>query len=229
MLLLPSITQHFKAANHITTWYTNYQLLLKSRPYLSNTVTAAGLMLLGDVLAQREKKLTTVEVKYDPYRTLAMVISTALVTLPYVPFMRFLDRVFPNTFIGALQKSILNASTAAVVSNSWIVYTSTTMDALLKGETVVNAKRLGKTALAQRILGVAAAEVLLMIALIIFTCGAWSNNGPVLQWLTVLIFFFSVYITDLVFFPVDKNFIHDPFYSTYSKLTDPHYETNPYN
>nr|ABY27185.1 conserved hypothetical protein [Perkinsus marinus] len=155
MLLLPSITQHFKAANHITTWYTNYQLLLKSRPYLSNTVTAAGLMLLGDVLAQREKKLTTVEVKYDPYRTLAMVISTALVTLPYVPFMRFLDRVFPNTFIGALQKSILNASTAAVVSNSWIVYTSTTMDALLKGETVVNAKRLGKTALAQRILGVA--------------------------------------------------------------------------
>lgn len=85
-----------------------------------------------------------------------------------------------------------------------------------------------------------------MIALVIFTCGAWSNNGPALEWLTVLIFFFSIYITgeryddgecpsvelsssDLVFFPVDKAFIHDPFYSTYAKLTDPHYETNPYN
>ncbi|KAF4659351.1 Dehydrogenase reductase SDR member 4 [Perkinsus chesapeaki] len=68
------------------------------------------------------------------------------------------------------------------------------------------------------------AEVLLMILLTVFTCGAWSNNGPVLEWLTVLIFFFAMYITDLVFFPIDKRFIHDPFYSTYSKLTDPHYE-----
>ncbi|KAF4710045.1 hypothetical protein FOZ63_032545, partial [Perkinsus olseni] len=127
------ITQHINAQRFFNTGWTRYQTLLRSRPYLSNSLTAAGLMLVGDVLAQQLDKRAHDEVKrYDPARTLAMVVSTALLMPPYVPFMRYLDRAFEATFSGAIKKSVFNAATAGVMSNAWMIFSSTFIDALLR-------------------------------------------------------------------------------------------------
>ncbi|KAF4668226.1 Protein Mpv17 [Perkinsus olseni] len=153
---LLGITQHITAQRFLNTAWTRYQTLLRSRPYLSNSLTAAGLMLVGDILAQHLDKRAHDEVKrYDPKRTLAMVVSTALLMPPYVPLMRYLDRAFAATFSGAIKKSVFNAATAGVLSNAWMIFSSTFIDALLRGETATVAKRLGRTALARKILGVA--------------------------------------------------------------------------
>lgn len=64
-------------------------------------------------------------------------------------------------------------------------------------------------------------QVGLLFFLVLFTMAA-SSGAYWAQWATITIFFFVLLIVDFMFLN-DGAFLFDPFYTSYSKLTDPNY------
>ena len=116
--------------------WQRYQRLIKQKPLLTSSITGAGVMVIGDLLAQTIKikgMNSTGEEDFDFRRTFCMGTFSGLIMAPtFLFWFRRLDRWFPgNSVRNATIKVIANHAAVAIPFNALALTYTVTSESLL--------------------------------------------------------------------------------------------------